>query len=391
MIAGAFIPETAAEASRLRRRHPDRMARTYRDLFWLRACFWSHIDRLNGSCGCFLGFRWDGEARRVDRTKPAVVVLMPPDRDRANAETALGGPGLMLFAPATPWDGQPLWCWTDALVVRRQPAPKPAAASRWIDGQPARGSRLLSGEAVVGQLAGTIACAWAESDRRLAVTAAHVAGPVGARIKSGNKPAKVWGKVVRACTPAEDETLATYLGGELAADCPQLAKVGARFELDAALVELTAKTLQPENAVVGMPGIAPVWPAIGLQPDTPLAAILGRQVAGVGAQSGPQFGELIGLSVQYRDAEDDPSVPPVFADYLIKPARGTDFGVVSDSGKLVCTAGNYRALGLYGGLGNFTADFGPATERWRRANDLRRIFAALGCRGPVPPPLPPVP
>jgi hypothetical protein len=60
VIAGAFIPETAAEASRLRRRHPDRMARTYRDLFWLRACFWSHIDHLNGSCGCFLGFRWGG-------------------------------------------------------------------------------------------------------------------------------------------------------------------------------------------------------------------------------------------------------------------------------------------------------------------------------------------
>lgn len=384
MTPNAFIPESAAEAARLRRQHAGRRARTFRDLFWLRECFWPRIDQLNGSCGCFLGYRWNGRTRRVDPEKPAVVVMLPPGWRGQNPEVALGGPGLMLFAERTPWDGKPLWCWTDALVVRpqRQPASAGAEAAPWIERQPMTEGQLLSGQGIVGQFEGTVGWAWVEGRQRLALTAGHVAGRSGRTIFTLGKPRTSLGRVVRTLAEPAAETVEEYLGGAFAGICPQMKERGARFELDAALIELTAARLVPLGAVAGKSRLRLRWPASALTPLTALARLLDRPVAGVGARSGPQQGQVIGLSVQYQDPEDDPGQPPVFSDYLIKPAAGTDFGTTGDSGKLVYALNGKRPLGLYGGLGNYTAEFGPALERWRRANDLGRIFGALGNPGP---------
>lgn len=335
-------------------------AKSLADLLQIRAANATLIDQFTGHLGTALGFKYiDGQATEI----PAVIIFVP-----RKLNEALLPPSQLIPKELQGPNG--LTCPTDVMVGKKainEPPPPPLSPENQRRVNDLQSGRIgLIGGIQLGffernsGFVGTAACKVRHKSTGKVgfLTNQHVGGPPG-RPMYHPEPGQVRIGFTRASWEMDPDDI--YFNGLIDEE-------NAYYRIDCAFVELSEQAAAISQS--GLYEIGPIQPPAKLDLNT--MGPIGMEVTSIGRTRGLEEGRVIAFGYEWYDNEES-----IYTDYLIIGNDGQVFSDHGDSGKLIVSKENSRALALLWGGWFESLRQGHGQENWTYAIDINKVLGKL--------------
>jgi hypothetical protein len=337
-----------------------RQANSLEDLMRLRAHHRAFFDTINGNLGTALGFKKRTNEEISD--EPAIIVFVP---QKINPKWI---PGSQLI-PKKLEIADDIWCLLDVVEGGKAetepgiPRAEDDLAERlrgwddhiWGGSQIANWINQQQGSYSLGTLGAFVK----KGDVKGFLTNQHVGVEPGKKLFHPVPWGTQIGTTEQTIEYVEDQSWYGPLSDE-----PQ-----TYVRADCAFVRLNEDILADLNTdLMGIGALAGLE-KISLQD----MSIMGRKVQRVGRTTGLRYGTIVGFGYEFIDDNE----VTVYTDLLIIGDDDIPFSTHGDSGSLIVTRDNQKAIGLLWGGWQEKLRTGHAQENWTYAVALDRVMEAL--------------